>query len=77
LIKSLKQIFVYFGIIVSSGYFVKASMDKLYSEGSSEIVDKNFDNKMRLNKKKIGEGLYKSEDEIINEFNSLKFVNPN
>ena len=52
-------------------------MDKLDSEGSSEIVDKNFDNKMRLNKKKIGEGLYKSEDEIINEFNSLKFVNPN
>lgn len=63
--------------MISSGYIVKALMDKLFSEGSSEITDKNFDNKMRLNKKKIGEGLYKSEDEIVNEFSTLKFVNPN
>ena len=32
---------------------------------------------MRLDKKSIGEGLYKSEDEIINELSSLKFIKPN
>ena len=42
---------IYIGILISSGYAVKVCMDKLYSEGASEIVDKNFDNKMRLNKK--------------------------
>ena len=71
LLKSIKQLLLYFGIVVSSGYIVKMSMDKFFSEGSSEVADKNFDNKMRLDKKQIGEGLYKSEDEILNEFNSL------
>ena len=67
---------LYFMIVIGTGYGVKYVIDNVIYPDASEIADPNFQKKMTISKNYVGEGVYKNEAEIQDEFSKLKTLSP-
>ena len=67
---------MYMMIVFSTGYAAKYIVNNWIYEDASNITDTNFQKKMTISKNYIGEGVYKNEAEIQDEFAKLKTLSP-
>ena len=67
---------MYFMIVVSTGYAAKYLIDNIIYPDASQIADSNFQKKLTISKNYVGEGVYKNEAEIQDEFSKLKTLSP-
>ena len=58
-------------ILIFSGYITKHALDYFVNDGST-ISSSNFEKKLKLNKNFVSEGIYKNEQEISEEYDTLK-----
>ena len=63
-----KEISMYIFVIMISGYCTKKLIDYMVDPSASKVYDEKFQKKMQVGKRFVGEGVYKSTDDIESEF---------
>lgn len=66
------DVFMLFMVFLASGYTVRKAMDYFIDPDASKIGEKNFQKKMEVGKNFVNEGIYKSREEISEEYQKLK-----
>lgn len=61
-------------VLLLSGIATRRLVDFFVSPEASQITDKTFEKKMKVNSKYVSEGIYKNQDEIEREYDLLKYV---